>query len=169
MPYIDTSTVTSKYRYRKPVEIQIVKPLECRFQILPLLLFPRSQEEEQKDEQATRIVVLTMPVALGFTSHLLETLHSSRTKLDAYALRQKAVLDAEVQALEQERQKNQDLIGNHVRNLQAVQSERGFASEEGIAQRRRDLNSQQRQLQERIQELTKEQEEQEQIAHGNED
>jgi tRNA uridine 5-carbamoylmethylation protein Kti12 len=119
----------------------------------------------RRTKRRTRIV--TMPVELGFTSHLVETLHSCRTKLDAYAVRKKAAMDADVQALEQERQKNQDLIGNHVRNLQAVQSERGFASEEGIAQRRRDLNSQQRQLQERIQELTKEQEEQEQIAQGN--
>lgn len=103
------------------------------------------------------------------TDNLLKTLAETRIKFDEYILSQKKSIDEQVSTYENCHSKEQSLINDLVNNLEGVQSERGLNSDEnniGIMQKKCDLNSKQRRLEEFIQDLTRSRKDQEEIVRG---
>jgi len=99
------------------------------------------------------------------TYQLLKNLEESRLRFDKYIVDQKAKIDAQVMDYKVIMKKEQSQIDDLVINLEGVQSKRGLSENvEGIAQHHRDINSRRRQLEKRIEELSRNQEEKEKLV-----
>jgi len=105
-----------------------------------------------------------MPPHQGLTSTLLETLQESRSKLQKYVEMKKMEVDAEVASYNELLQQEQVELDEAKGCLQSVQTER--SSEEGMVQRRRQLDQEQAGIKEHIQKLEKKQEQQKLTLEG---
>jgi hypothetical protein len=103
-------------------------------------------------------------ISLGFTSSLLDTLRTSRVKLDAYVEDQKSSVGATVAAHEEMVRQEQTSIDQQVQNLLALQQDRGSVSShanasnqpEGLMQRKNELNNQKNKMKEEVTKLQEE-------------
>jgi hypothetical protein len=107
-----------------------------------------------------------MPPHERFTANLMETLASSRLKLNDYVERKKSEVVRDVEEYNKTLSQEEELIRTQEETLKAVQAERGLSSEEGIAQRRAQLSLEKNLLEERVRELQEEARKQELTVDG---
>lgn len=107
-----------------------------------------------------------MPPHERFTANLLETLASSRLKLNDYVERKKSEVDRDVEEYNKKLSQEEENIRTRKETLKAVQEERGLSSEEGIAQRREQLSVERNLLEERVHALQEEARKQELSVEG---